>query len=286
MCNDTFTGFADLEDLGQLQADTAKPKEQKRWPCPKCAGTGKYRGPRVYQEATECFACGGRGYFLTSPEHRAKLRKTREANAQKRVIELGKKIGAFKRQYEAEYKWMLKNQDWNSFAESLVEQLNRKGELSDRQVEVLQGMMAKTEASRAARAAERAAAVESIGEVARIVDLFSTAFSSGLKRPKLRFSEGLEINRAPDHGKNAGYLYVKVGGEYAGKISPDGRWMPVRSAPQGLGDQLRAIAKDPAGQGKLYGQQTGSCCCCGRELTNQESIELGIGPICMEKWGM
>jgi hypothetical protein len=38
--------------------------------------------------------------------------------------------------------------------------------------------------------------------------------------------------------------------------------------------------EDAQAFGKLYGW----CCCCGRRLTNEESIELGIGPICRSKW--
>ena len=33
-------------------------------------------------------------------------------------------------------------------------------------------------------------------------------------------------------------------------------------------------------QAKAYGQQTGTCCVCGRELTNETSINEGIGPVC------
>lgn len=32
-----------------------------------------------------------------------------------------------------------------------------------------------------------------------------------------------------------------------------------------------------------YGKITGVCAMCGRKLTNEESIERGIGPICLEK---
>ena len=32
------------------------------------------------------------------------------------------------------------------------------------------------------------------------------------------------------------------------------------------------------------GQETGTCSCCGRTLTNELSISLGIGPICREGW--
>lgn len=45
---------------------------------------------------------------------------------------------------------------------------------------------------------------------------------------------------------------------------------------------------DPYAAATAYGLQTGvcSCCsCCGRELTNKLSVELGIGPVCREKFG-
>ena len=32
-----------------------------------------------------------------------------------------------------------------------------------------------------------------------------------------------------------------------------------------------------------FGKRTGTCVCCGRELTNEESRNLGIGPVCREK---
>ncbi|MCP4127366.1 MAG: hypothetical protein GY753_09920, partial [Gammaproteobacteria bacterium] len=81
------------------------------------------------------------------------------------------------------------------------------------------------------------------------------------------------------------YLYVKDDGEYAGKISPEGKFFGLRSARNGVADELVALAKDPLSEAKAYGQRTGSCCCCGRELTDGKSIEAGIGPICASKWG-
>ena len=37
-------------------------------------------------------------------------------------------------------------------------------------------------------------------------------------------------------------------------------------------------------EAKAYGKVTGTCCNCGRTLTNEESIEAGIGPICASKF--
>jgi hypothetical protein len=46
-----------------------------------------------------------------------------------------------------------------------------------------------------------------------------------------------------------------------------------------------SAAANPLEAARLHGQRTGSCSCCGRELTNAESIALGIGPICRERFG-
>jgi hypothetical protein len=49
---------------------------------------------------------------------------------------------------------------------------------------------------------------------------------------------------------------------------------------------LQVIAADPRGEAIRFGQRTGTCSCCGRELTKHASIEAGIGPICAQKWGL
>jgi hypothetical protein len=48
---------------------------------------------------------------------------------------------------------------------------------------------------------------------------------------------------------------------------------------------LDAFEADPVGALKAHGLATGSCGCCGRELTDPQSIALGIGPICAGKLG-
>jgi len=37
-------------------------------------------------------------------------------------------------------------------------------------------------------------------------------------------------------------------------------------------------------QAQAYGRATGQCCVCNRTLTNPESIEEGIGPVCGGRW--
>ena len=80
-------------------------------------------------------------------------------------------------------------------------------------------------------------------------------------------------------------VYVRFGKEYAGKIM-GGVFMPVSSAPDGLGDDIAEIAKDPRGKAVEHGRMTGRCSCCGRELSDPKSVALGIGPVCADQWGL
>lgn len=78
----------------------------------------------------------------------------------------------------------------------------------------------------------------------------------------------------PTEGRWAGYVFVKV------QAGDDYHRVPAQ----------RAILKQIAEQGiqecmLRYGRELGHCGHCGRTLTNDESRELGIGPVCREKMG-
>lgn len=47
---------------------------------------------------------------------------------------------------------------------------------------------------------------------------------------------------------------------------------------------LQTIEKDPKGAAVLYGMELGVCGLCGKALTNPESREAGIGPVCATKF--
>ena len=166
---------------------------------------------------------------------------------------------------------------WNSFAASLVEQFNKRGSLSEKQTGAAVAMLMKVKANKANRA--EAPAVD----LSNVVAMFNKAHEA-IKTPKFRF-EDLVISRAPDTGANAGALYVKVDGEYAGKVK-EGKWFGLRSAPQDTLSKLQQIAESPLDSAVAYGRKTGNCAMCGRDLTKHESIERGVGPICAERFGI
>lgn len=81
----------------------------------------------------------------------------------------------------------------------------------------------------------------------------------------------------PTEGKWAGYVFVKV--QAGDELHP----LKGRTAKDGV---LRKIAADGIQEAMLrYGREIGECGHCGRTLTNEESRELGIGPICRNKMG-
>ena len=121
-----------------------------------------------------------------------------------------------------------------------------------------------------------------------IVNAIDSAKNRGLKRIKLRFWDVIiKPSKYPEK------LYVlsatqKVQGDYGYQPKYLG-WI-TRNATS-LRDEelihlLEDVAQDPSKAAKLHGMETGSCACCGRELTNRASIQLGIGPICAEKYGL
>lgn len=243
--------------------------------CLKCNGSGtfiSYAGRVV----GPCFTCKGRGVqeYKTSPEHRAKQR----AKAAE------KKDGVAQDWLDDHPEiadWLRENFNSFDFARSLLESVFKYGALTENQVAAAEKCIAKAKARKAEAEARRA---NDPGGFEKIVASFAAAKEAGLKRPKLRYA-GMELKMAPDHGRNAGFVYVTDAGEYLGKIGPDGTFTRSRAATQDHIDALTKLAADPLAAAQMDGHATGQCCCCGRELTNPESVELGIGPICRGKWG-
>lgn len=77
------------------------------------------------------------------------------------------------------------------------------------------------------------------------------------------------------------FYQVKEGVLYA-QASED--LHPITKA-EAVAAVLEAIKADPKVASILYGIKLGACGVCGRTLTNQESRDAGIGPICREKMG-
>ena len=266
--------FAAWAREAEVIPEATKKTETATFPCVSCGGTGKnHRG-------NKCFACKGKGHFKTDPR---KLKAMREKRKAKRQHD-----GAENIKFNQSHPWFLKlcqMSDWNEFANSLLEQNANGKRWSENQIAAVERMMAKIAAREEARAeAARKAQVEV--NLSPIKAMFESARSGGFKAPKYR-AEGLILNFAPEYGKNPGAIYVKdEGGNYLGKVV-NGSFAPMRTPEaEAAKEALLRIAENPKDAAIRYGRKTGRCSCCGRELTNSESIALGIGPICASKWGL
>ena len=248
--------------------------------CVKCGGRGSRTYGYVNIRSYPCGICKGTGKVtarrLANVERFKKAEATREHNA--RIARM-----SFQEENDKLLRFLSNASEWSSFAASLMESFSQRGNLSEKQLAAGQSMMDKAEARKIEKAAEAQNGPKL--DVSAIEKLFATASASGLKRPVFRAADGIAVSLAPATGRNAGALYVKENDEYAGKIV-NGVYQATRTASEAVLPRLMAIAVDPLGEATLYGKQTGTCGCCGRELTDPSSIEAGIGPICAGKWGL
>lgn len=280
--SDDFDPFEGLDD--DLEgAATVAPKEKTRYACEHCGGSGKWSRGFNSRGESKCFACNGKGYFATSRAARSKARAARQNRKVKRQQAIEAEAVKFAEENAELVRALVDLSGWNSFAQELLAKLAKYGSLTPGQIAAAERMIKKVAENRAKRAAERKADEITV-DLSAIRAMFDRAIESGLKRPTYR-AEGLIISRAPDHGRNAGSLYVKAGGEYQGKIDPENVYRPAYAAAKETKTALETIAANPAEAAVRYGRETGSCSCCGRTLTDPNSIEAGIGPICAGKYG-
>jgi hypothetical protein len=269
--------FANLEDDADFDRGTSVAREIERptFPCQSCLGTGKYRGARVHQDKSQCFACDGRGFFYTSAAGRY---KARARYAEKKASNIADTISAFKEENPGLYEF-LGNATWSAFLSDMKRQLDSGKDLTERQLIAVRNSKAKQDERDAARI-DNAPVVE----LSTIHAMFDKARESGLKKLAYR-AEGLVLTPAPSTGRNAGSIYVKTkSGDYLGRVTGD-KFFAISTAPASIAEALETIARNPAEAATAYGKRTGECSCCGRTLTDPESISAGIGPICATKWG-
>jgi len=236
--------------------------------CPKCGGSGSWRG------RGQCFACKGSGHLTNRQFGAQKAKVTRERN-----------IDSWQEEHADLIASLRAISDWNNMAQSLLSDIEGYGTLTENKIKAAHTLLAKIAANREAKRAEKQAALPSGGkiDISRIEALFDKARASGLKRLAFR-TKHITISVPKATSANAGGLYVKHDGEYAGKIM-GGVFKPFNAKPDTLA-LVCEIAENPAERAKQYGIETGTCSCCGAELTDPVSIANGIGPICADNWGL
>lgn len=244
--------------------------------CSKCRGTGHFHS-YTGRIVGKCYTCKGRGNitYKTSPQQRADGRAYSAATKERTESQ---NWANFKAEQPGIASWIEGNTF--SFAVAMGEAVRKYGYLTNNQLAACFRILEKNDARKAETSA-RIANARDIDTTA-IEAAFSKA-SQSLKRPTLRVAE-FTISHAKATSINAGALYVKSAGQYLGKIM-GGKFFRSRECSEAQEADFRTIAADPKEAAIRYGRLTGSCACCGRLLTNKESIARGIGPICAEQFG-
>jgi hypothetical protein len=299
--SDQFDKFIDglTEDDGDvermLSTKVKAPHEfsPRKFRCESCGGSGLWQGGRVNQHGNQkCWTCHGHGFLVTSAADRQKARASSAASKEKSRQSAQDENAAHGG--GALLKFLEENASWNDFCRSLLTQHANGKAFSEAQVAAARRMWVKIEEQRRARAQEREAAKASAPKAdgARIRQMFDAALAAGKKQRALHAGnfdpEGQLLNKVvltPARPPRT-EIWVRVDDEFFGSIKVDGMIDLRRNAPEWLASALQRIAADPDGECRLYGRRTGICACCGRTLTNGISIELGIGPICRQKWGL
>lgn len=297
----TIDSFADFDDdlpEGPVSITRNASRFEKRTPtdraevlysesCPKCGGKGRIA---VYghRDAGVCYQCDGKG-VLTFKTPKAKRDANKVKSADRKERKLQDNLATFEAAHPDIAAW------WTGsdfpFAISLREAVQRFGSLTDRQLAAAKkaiASLAERKAAREADAATRAQNAVAV-DVTPIAEAFEKAHNKGIKRPKMRMAAGdtkLEFSRAPDHGANAGALYIKEkeNDTYLGKVM-NGKFFRSRDCSDDLERGIIDVCASPDTAAKAYGLRFGECSICGRELTDPVSVERGIGPICADNFG-
>jgi Family of unknown function (DUF6011) len=290
----------DLSDLlgAPMRPQAPQPPENYRppvfEPCKKCNGKGRFIS-YAGRDCGPCFTCKGKGRFEFKTD--ADTRARNRANAQRRkATSEAERVCDFQRDNPEVWGWINAQREGFEFAASLRNAIAKYGDLTDGQREAVARLMAR-DAQRKADDAARVAnapAVDAAG-VDRLKVAFDTAKAKaaargrgviGLrtKNPRLTIGD-FYISPAKETSANPGALYVKTTGRvYLGKINGD-KFFAARECPADVIPQVQAFIADPMAAAEAYGKEFKRCCICNATLTNEESMQRGIGPICAANFG-
>ena len=248
--------------------------------CHRCRGTGRFGHYGV------CYACqgrGGRAYKQPAAVRAANRAKAADRRDARRVADGDAAEAALQASHPAALTWIQAAAGrGNDFAQSLLSSLRHYGSLTERQLAAVERIVAQDAERAAARAADAQA---------------PAARPAALPMPRTlgavaQFAR-VTVGDVSVVKKNDEELWwLKSGDTLVGRLTAEGavlfgkRIRDAGLASTAIQAALEALEADPVAAIRAHGLATGSCGCCGRELTDPTSIALGIGPICAAKLGL
>lgn len=221
---------------------------------------------------------------------------------QAKASKIADKAVAWKVANPAEWAWMenaatnnaLKNGTF-MFPENMIDTLHKYGGLTDGQFAAVQKLTKRDAEYQAKKAAGQLEAKPC--DASKIETAFAKAaeyaYREGQKgiwkHPlKLRSNEPNAIDLAFKPGSKGsqweGMIFVKTGEKKLGFIKA-GQFKPKLECTDAETAAVIDVCQDPHKAANAFCKAWSTCGVCGRTLTNDNSIEKGIGPICEEKMG-
>jgi hypothetical protein len=178
-----------------------------------------------------------------------------------------------------------------TFAESLLRQYAQRGNLSVRQWPHVERLCERAQRPAAATPATTGGVALPEPNADALRARLAAAAAHGLLRPMIRVGQ-MRLSLPGPTSQYAGrpVVFVRNAGTYAGRIEA-GRFIAARGAePTDTRYTVAALTNvligDVVNNLAAIGRQTGSCCFCGRELTDARSVTVGYGPICAGHYGL
>lgn len=290
--------------------------------CPKCRGTGNFVG-YTGRVVGQCYKCKGTGKltFKTAPAARAKARASAQKRKQRNEAE---NVIAFNEAHPVEAEWLSKSssdfatslvqgiakygsltenqlaavrkciareqdaaegyQAWAAENEDLAAWLNTESEAGNEFAASLQAAVKRY----GSLTPNQEAAVRRNLEIADLQAKFESDLDVSSLKGYYAVPDGdTRLKLCVRHpGKNSryhGWVFVDDGAHY-GARQTYGKQAPGGTYKGKVQDALRAILADPLEAQKAYGHLTGTCGRCGRPLEDEQSVAMGIGPICATKY--
>ena len=132
----------------------------------------------------------------------------------------------------------------------------------------------------------------------QVIDVLDHIFQSGNDWPAFIIgdvdNQNIKFYRAGQKARTPGSCSIidASDGTFLGSVTRNGAFVPsytLRCATRDFKIAFWALLKDLRHDAEATlaenGKKLGRCCLCHRPLSDQESVELGIGPVCRKKAG-
>lgn len=153
---------------------------------------------------------------------------------------------------------------------------------TDNQLNFIRDLLSQVEGKQSIRLIMTGDRVVSRGEASRMIDQLMELRARTRADARRRIGSSTGAALTPGmysvNGTPVKVFRARNGQHLLAKKLHQGEWVYLGAARRFVTADQR-MTLEQAGE---YGRRTGTCCSCGRRLTNPTSINAGIGPICAE----